>query len=107
MKKQIFIFMLLFVPLFNISCEEIPIKAEKLEILDEGNLWIGIGGVSLSWEDWEISSDELVLDYTQKQIIANGNVLIEKPEYMVYAESMDYDTQADYFKFNNAIISFI
>tara|TARA_Y100000994_G_C15703147_1_gene446093 strand:- start:347 stop:2560 length:2214 start_codon:yes stop_codon:yes gene_type:complete len=102
MKKQIFIFILFFMPLFNVFCDEVPIAAEKLEILDEGNLWIGIGGVSLSWEDWEISSDELVLDYIQKQIIANGNVLIEKPEYMVYAESMDYDTQADYFKFKNA-----
>ena len=38
----------------------------------------------------------------------NGNVLIEKPEYMVYAESMDYDTQADYFKFKNALsLSFV
>ena len=70
MKKQIFIFILFFMPLFNVFCDEVPIAAEKLEILDEGNLWIGIGGVSLSWEDWEISSDELVLDYIQKQIIA-------------------------------------
>jgi len=101
MKKIFLVFSFLFAVVSNLFSEDIPISAKKLEILNEGNLWVGIGEVSLSWEEWQINADELVLDYLSKKIIANGNVLIEKPEYMVYASSMNYDTEKDHFQFKN------
>ena len=69
MKKIFLVFSFLFAVISNLFSEDIPISAKKLEILNEGNLWVGIGEVSLSWEEWQINADELVLDYLSKKII--------------------------------------
>ncbi|MBC8515231.1 LPS-assembly protein LptD [bacterium] len=86
-------------PLFG---EEAPIKAENLAFYEGGDVVIASGQVELSWREWEIEADELVLDYREHLITASGRVLVKKLDHVVVASTMVYNTKTDRFVFENA-----